>query len=70
MIEEVGAVVHFVPPYSPDFNPIELAFSKVKGKLQDLEMSMTASDTETVMLAAFASISEEDCTEWVSHCGY
>ena len=28
MIEEVGAVVHFLPPYSPDFNPIELAFSK------------------------------------------
>jgi len=28
MIEEVGAIVHFLPPYSPDFTPIELAFSK------------------------------------------
>ena len=33
MIEEVGAIVHFLPPYSPDFMPIELAFSKVKTSL-------------------------------------
>ena len=30
MIEEVGAIVHYLPPYSPNFNPIEEAFSKVK----------------------------------------
>jgi len=33
MIEEVGAMVHFLFPYSPDFMPIELAFSKVKTSL-------------------------------------
>ena len=70
MIEEVGAIVHFLPPCSPDYNPIEIAFSKVKGKLQDLETSMIANDTETVLMAAFTSITEEDSKGWFSHCGY
>ena len=30
MVQEVGTLVHFLPPYSPDYNPIEEAFSKVK----------------------------------------
>ena len=33
MIEEVGAIIHFLPPYSPDIMPIEMAFSKVKTSL-------------------------------------
>ena len=33
MIEEVGALVHFLPPYSPDLNPIEECFSKVKSEI-------------------------------------
>lgn len=37
MIEEVGALLLFLPPYSPDFNPIEEAFSKVKGALQCMD---------------------------------
>ena len=37
MINEVGALVLFLPPYSPDFNPIEEAFSKLKA-LEHLEM--------------------------------
>jgi len=32
-IEEVGSIVHFLPPYSPDLNPIEEAFSKIKKKV-------------------------------------
>ena len=40
MIEEVGALVHFLPPYSPDFNPIEETFSKVKAEMKNLEVSM------------------------------
>jgi len=34
MIQDVGCLVHYLPPYSPDFNPIESAFSKVKLELQ------------------------------------
>ena len=37
MIQEIGALVHFLPPYSPDFNPIEETFSKVKTKLKSVE---------------------------------
>jgi hypothetical protein len=68
MIEEVGAIAHFLPPYSPDLNPIEEAFSKVKYELKSLERNMDMYDTETVMLAAFASISPLDCEGWISHC--
>lgn len=70
MIEEVGAMVHFLPPYSPDLNPIELAFSKVKSGIKDMELCMPNCDIETIMLAAFAAITEEDCQGWVAHCGY
>ena len=68
MIEEVGAIVQFLPPYSPDLNPIEEAFSKVKSELKSLERIMDISDIETIMLAAFASISQLDCQGWISHC--
>ena len=67
MIEEVGAIVHFLPPYSPDLNPIELAFSKVKSNLKDMA---AIDDANTIMLASFATISQQDCEGWVAHCGY
>ena len=44
MIEEVGAMVHFLPPYSPDLNPIEEAFSKVKSEIKNLEGIMPTYD--------------------------
>ena len=68
MIEEVGAMVHFLPPYSPDLNPIEEAFSKVKSEIKNLEGIMPTYDIETIMTAAFAAISCEDCQGWISHC--
>ena len=37
MITEVDALVHFLPPYSPDLNPIEECFSKVKSLLKSME---------------------------------
>ena len=37
MIQQVGALVHFLPPYSPDYNPIEEAFSKIKKCLQSMD---------------------------------
>ena len=71
MIEEVGAIVHFLPPYSPDLNPIELAFSKLKSGIKDLEMSLVpSSDMEAIMLTSFAAITDEDCQGWILHCGY
>ncbi len=37
MIHEVGALVHFLPPYSPDYNPIENMFSKLKAEMKAIE---------------------------------
>ncbi len=67
IIEDTGAMLHFLPPYSPDLNPIELAFSKVKSGIKDLESSMDTFDVDSIILAAFASISEQDCQQWISH---
>jgi len=48
IIEDVGAIVQFLPPYTPDFMPIEETFSKVKLKLKALEADF--SDIETLVL--------------------
>ena len=69
-IEEVGALVYFLPPYSPDFNPIEELFSKVKTTLKSLELQQETQytqrfDLETLLLASFTSITDEDCNAWI-----
>ena len=35
--EEIGVIVHYLPPYSPDYNPIEFLFSKVKSLIRKME---------------------------------
>ena len=69
-VEEVGALVHFLPPYSPDFNPIEEMFSKVKTVLKSISTEMdNVDDIETLLLASFTSVTPEDCRGWISHSG-
>ncbi len=69
-IEDVGALVHFLPPYSPDFNPIEETFSKVKTVLKSTETDMDdVNDVETLLLASFTSVTPDDCEGWISHSG-
>lgn len=65
MITEVGALVHFLPPYSPDLNPIEECFSKVKSQLKSMETTYE-DDLKTHILCAFSSITSEDCKGWIS----
>ncbi len=67
----------FLPPYSPDFNPIELAFSAMKFHLRrngDLvRMAMTELSDEEIFLClmdALYSISITDCHGWYKYCGY
>jgi transposase len=69
LIESVGAHLEFLPPYSPDFNPIELCWSKVKtalraAKARTFEALLEALDD------AFGSITERDTEAWFAHCGY
>ena len=70
-IENIGVMVHFLPPYSPDMNPIEMAFSKAKAIAKANEPALEAGmDIETLILTGFASITTDDCKGWISHAGY
>lgn len=69
-IKDVGALVNYLPPYSPDYNPIELLFSKVKSMIRQFEMELSMThDIETIVLAAFSAVTAEDCTHWIESCG-
>ena len=66
MIQEVGALVHFLPPYSPDYNPIEEAFSKLKSSMKTMEQEAQVMDIDTVILSAFTTITPSDCIGWIN----
>jgi len=68
-IQDVGALLTYLPPYSPDLNPIEELFSKVKKVMKSLELEMDQNDIETLLLASFASVTTEDCAGWIHHTG-
>jgi transposase len=68
-IEERGARLLFPPPYSPDFNPIEHAFSKVKQALRRAK-ARTDEALRSATWAAFATVTPTDIAGWFAHCGY
>ena len=61
--DDIGAIVHFLPPYSPDLSPIEELFSKVKYNMKSFEGVMQ--ETNVFFLNVFAMITEDDCKNWV-----
>ena len=69
LIESVGASVLFLPPYSPDFSPIEEAFSKIKAILGSIEARTQQTLVEAIGQALDA-VSHKDALGWFSHCGY
>lgn len=68
-IEAVGAQLLYLPPYSPDFNPIENLWSKVKHILRGLE-PRTADQLLQAVAFAFAAISTADCHGFFLHAQY
>lgn len=68
-IEAAGAWVLFLPTYSPDLNPIEPCWAKVKRRLRSLK-PRTVPDLLEALAQAFASITLPDILGWVRHCGY
>ena len=68
-IEAAGAHLRFLPPYSPDFNPIELAFAKLKAFLRAAR-PRTFDQVVELMAAAIGLFTPEECTNIVRHCGY
>ena len=69
LVEARGARLLYLPPYSPDFNPIELAFSKLKTGLRTAQ-ARTRDALETVIQTATEWVSEADAENWFGHCGY
>ncbi len=69
LIEAQGARLEFLPPYSPDFNPIELCWAKVKTALRAAK-ARTLEDLLEAVAKALRSISLTDIQNWFDHCGY
>jgi transposase len=69
LIEGAGATVLFLPPYSPDFSPIEEAFSKVKSILRKAQARTHEALIEAIGRALNA-VSRRDALGWFAHCGY
>ena len=68
-IEKAGARLRFLPPYSPDFNPIELAFAKLKAFFRAAR-PRTFDEVCALMAAALALFMPAECAKYVRHCGY
>ncbi len=68
-IEQAGALLRFLPPYSPDFNPIELAFAKLKAFFRAAR-PRTFDHVCALMAAALALFMPDECANYVRHCGY
>lgn len=69
MIESVGAEVWFLPPYSPDLNPIEKMWSKVKQFLRSAK-ARTRDALLKAITDALACLSAQDAAGWLESCGY
>jgi transposase len=69
LIEHRGCELLYLPPYSPDFNPIEEAFSKIKGLLRKAEARSRETLLEAIG-AAISALSAKDARGFFEHCGY
>jgi transposase len=68
-IEARGASVLFLPPYSPDLNPIELVFSKLKRLLRSLA-ARTVETLWQVIGQLLQAFEPDECARFIRHCGY
>jgi transposase len=69
LIEQKGADLLFVPSYSPDLNPIEEAFSKIKNIVRKAQARTREALVEAIALA-ISALTLEDVMRWFAHCGY
>jgi transposase len=68
-VESRGARLIFLPPYSPDMNPIERCWSKIKAFLRAAK-ARTREALEAAIKQALATVTESDARAWFEHCGY
>jgi len=69
LIEARGCRLLFLPPYSPDYNPIEHAFAKLKEALRRAG-ARTRAALEAAIAAALDAITPQESANWFRHCGY
>lgn len=69
LIEDAGAELRFLPPYSPDLNPIEKMWSKVKTFLRAAK-SRTQDELNEMIGRAMETITPKDAEGWFRSCGY
>lgn len=69
LIEKAQAQIWFLPPYSPDFNPIEKMWSKIKAYLRKV-CARTQEALYQAIAEALATISVTDIEGWFTSCGY
>jgi len=68
-VEAAGARLMFLPPYSPELNPIEESWSKVKEDLRKQE-PRTTEQIDTSLVEAAKRVTASDAVGWIQHAGY
>jgi transposase len=68
-IQEAGATLLFLPPYSPDFSPIEQCWSKVKTLLRGIK-ARTREALDLALKGVIDAVSQSDAQGWFNDCGY
>ena len=68
-IEAVGAKLVYLPPYSPDFNPIEQVFAKLKTLLRSAA-ARTVTELEIAIGKLLDRFTDRECRNYFRHCGY
>lgn len=69
LIEGSGAKLIYLPPYSPDLNPIEKCWSKIKTALRAAK-ARTREALEAALKAVLLAVTAEDAAGWFASCGY
>jgi transposase len=69
LVRSVGGEVRFLPAYSPDLNPIEKMWSKIKNLLRSLE-ARTPEQLDEAISMAFSKVTAKDAMGWFASCGY
>jgi len=69
LIEQAGASLCYLPPYSPDFNPIEKCWAQVKQKLRALK-ARSVTTLQQALDEALETLTPENAANYFRHCGY
>jgi transposase len=69
LIEQTGASLCYLPPYSPDFNPIEKCWAQMKQKLRALKVRSLIT-LQQALGEALATLTPRNAANYFRHCGY